>query len=158
MVCSQFDRGEPSEEAEVHREDFSAAQPRVAAENEHAGPGERRIAEREPGDIRRHRVAFPDDLDPGEGEEERCRRPYADCRRKLENPFRVKHLPRIEQRPEIAEKRAEIGEPDPPRDPDERGREIAEGILGAEKSGRDDKDKNKHRYGTQRSDNRWRYP
>ena len=127
-------------------------QPGVAAVGEHAGPGEHRIGDGQGGDVRRDGCAWIDELGPGEGEQQQAGGPDAQRFRVGQaapelaataqppvKPLRAVEggPPRIDERPNVAGKRRNVGEPHPPDDPHQGGGDVAVGIPIAEEAGQD---------------------
>src|ERR1043166_3223974 len=72
-----FDRRESREGAKYKREDLAVLEPSLAAESEHADKCQDGIADRKAGDVERYGRAWIDELDPGERQQQRDRRPDA---------------------------------------------------------------------------------
>src|SRR5262249_2968630 len=140
--------------AEHCGENLAALEPALAAEQEHADEGQNGIGEGKPGDEVWDGRIRVDELDPRERQEknergpdpERLRLRHARAERGPSGEPAVDGLdrfedrpPRIDRRPEIANERANIGEPDPGDGPYHRRCDVAVGVLVAAKP-RDDRD------------------
>ncbi len=146
-VLATAKRRKLSKHVEGQCKRLAAGQPGAAAEQPHAGPGDQRIGGDGPGQRRRGAGLGGDQLEPGEGDEQRHRRPGAEPggigEVQAEGPAAAcpppgglgpleEDRPGIDQRPGVADQRRQVGEADPPDDPDEARREIADGFGVAE--------------------------
>src|SRR5690349_4632839 len=69
ILCMK--RREASQDAEGDRERLAVSQPGLRAEEKHAAPSEKRVAEQRGCEVGRHVLVAPDELGPGKGEEQR---------------------------------------------------------------------------------------
>ncbi len=162
-------RGEAGERTEHQREHLAVPQPGVAAECQHAGPGESRIGDRQPGDVHRRGGVGIDELGPGEGEQQQARRPGAEPLRIVHTPAKLaaraqsaveplcsveNGAPRIDEGPHVADEGRDVGKPHPPDDPHQGRRDVAVGVLVAEEPGKDGDDEQGQHGQPQRQGNR----
>ena len=150
LLC--LGRRKAGEGGKHQREHLAMPQPGVAAIDEHARPGEQRIGERQGGDVRRRRCVGVDELDPGEGQQQQARGPHAQRRRIGQAEARLAGAPKppiepsraverggpwVDEGPQVAGKRRDVGKAHPPDDPHQGRGDVAIGVLIAEEAGQD---------------------
>jgi hypothetical protein len=147
------------QETEDHGEGFTAAQPLVTAKQEHAEPGDDAVIESRRGQ-RSRLVAFrPDQLGPHEGSKQHHSRPLtqplrprqvqtedAATEERLPQPFHPceRRGPGIDGLPQVAGEAGDVGESNPPDNPDRGWGDVLKRILVAYPSGDDDERQESH--------------